>query len=486
MTSKQTYIILFICSIFYVLLLSSSTSPLYLPVSLAKLNDIIGNDAAMFEIIGAAWTKHIIPCINIFDHKGPLIFAAYALGWLITGNRAGIYLLQVIGLFASMIYCYKILLLSIPERKSLRLTMLVFLCMEIMYESGGNIDELMMPLLFASAYYAYQWLRMYDNNGNTSVRNYAPIVFGLTLGASLMTRVTCAVSVCTIAVCIAIILIKEKDTKALLKCVTLFTLSAVAVIMPFIIYFYKNNGLSEMWYCLWTHNVLYAENPEKAPLTIWHFFVFCPAWLLAITTATAFIKKKNTTYVSLMITSVVTALFFLTGNGYRHYGMLALPCLALSLGIIFTHKTNISKNIKIFLTICIAIDALGSTAHLSWHLYNLTLTAKRQPTTEEKNIIKMLKPIRENDKATFVAVNCNPNIYYQANKLPAWKYFVLQTIMSSFDPKLRHDMISTLYKCNATYIAFNTQQNDTELLNIIKKRYRMTKQEGNIQLYKLK
>lgn len=47
-------------------------------------------DARVFEFIGKAWTQGTVPYSYYFDHKGPVVFAFFALGYLIDGTRHGI------------------------------------------------------------------------------------------------------------------------------------------------------------------------------------------------------------------------------------------------------------------------------------------------------------------------------------------------------------------------------------------------------------
>ena len=65
--------LLFVLSgLVWALFFSKTTSPLYTDV---------GYDSAMFQTIGKYWAQGYLPYVDLFDHKGPLIFFINAVGY---------------------------------------------------------------------------------------------------------------------------------------------------------------------------------------------------------------------------------------------------------------------------------------------------------------------------------------------------------------------------------------------------------------------
>lgn len=83
------YAIVTLAAFVYVFLFSYSTSPFY------RLNEVL-KDSYIFQIVGKYWDGRSIPYLDLFDHKGPLIFGIDALGYKLTGNRYGIFAIQVV------------------------------------------------------------------------------------------------------------------------------------------------------------------------------------------------------------------------------------------------------------------------------------------------------------------------------------------------------------------------------------------------------
>ena len=74
-----------------VALFTESTSPLF---------SGWGYDSAMFQTIGKYWVEGYLPYVDLYDHKGPMIFFINALGYGL-GGRNGVYIIQVLSIALS-------------------------------------------------------------------------------------------------------------------------------------------------------------------------------------------------------------------------------------------------------------------------------------------------------------------------------------------------------------------------------------------------
>ena len=91
-------VIIMLLSAGFVYYFSGTTSPV--------IPDYYGDDSAVFQVVGKAWTNGKIPYIQAFDHKGPFIFFVEALGYLI-GNY-GVLLMQWLFMSANFFGIFKI------------------------------------------------------------------------------------------------------------------------------------------------------------------------------------------------------------------------------------------------------------------------------------------------------------------------------------------------------------------------------------------
>ena len=59
-------------------------------------------DDLIFQIIGKYWAKGFLPYVDIWDHKGPLLFLLNAIGYFLTGGKEGVFLVQILFLTVSI------------------------------------------------------------------------------------------------------------------------------------------------------------------------------------------------------------------------------------------------------------------------------------------------------------------------------------------------------------------------------------------------
>ena len=89
-----------------ILLLLAFTFVLFFYPALSPLYSVEGADSSVFKLMGQVILKGKVPYLDIFDHKGPLLYFIEAIGLLI-GERSGLFVLAVIALFVSIICWYK-------------------------------------------------------------------------------------------------------------------------------------------------------------------------------------------------------------------------------------------------------------------------------------------------------------------------------------------------------------------------------------------
>ena len=65
------------------------------------------SDSAIFMLIGKGMAEGKLCYVDLFDHKGPILFFIQALGWKI-GGRTGIWLLECIAMLVSVAAIEKI------------------------------------------------------------------------------------------------------------------------------------------------------------------------------------------------------------------------------------------------------------------------------------------------------------------------------------------------------------------------------------------
>lgn len=485
------YSVLLICSIMYILFFSNSTSPLY-------LTNMIGYDAGMFEFMGYGWLHGAIPYHDLYDHKGPFIFAINALGYAIGGDkRYGLVPIQVILMFVSNIYCFKILRTEFSLKKTFILQFFTLICLYFPYDGGNTTGEYVLPFIFMSYYYSYKWLCKYDKNKETKVQAKIPFMFGLVFGISLMTRLTNAVGICTLALFVCFILIKEKDYKNLLKSSIYFIIASLIIILPFVIYFHIKNLTYDLWFATLLNNFTYATGKRILLMyspVLWGI-VYGHVVIMILVTLKGIIKTRsylNTAFFLTATTSFLSLIFL--GDMALNYANVSIPFIPLYCCLyrkITINKIGFYKTISNFYICCITIATLLIILRYSKYilLNNRIFFSDQQLEKKQEIDIEykgLFKSHAINQKDSLILINTESRLYLYNKVIPGCRFFTVQDWMAQFNKQVRNQRNIEFSRCKARYIIYqypgkNHRKNidPNELLNIIKKRY-ILKEKLNI------
>lgn len=115
------------------------------------------DDTSIYYSIGRGITQGYVPYRDMFDHKGPVVFFLYALGYLFTPDRFyGVYLLESL-CFSGVLYAvYKIYRLYFEQNIAQVLTIIsmIFLLDGTFLVYGGSCEEFTM-VIYAVILYGY-------------------------------------------------------------------------------------------------------------------------------------------------------------------------------------------------------------------------------------------------------------------------------------------------------------------------------------------
>lgn len=129
------------------LFLCSKSSPLFV------LNDWM--DANIFFTMGKSMFQGRLLYRDVFDHKGPVLYLLYGLGWLLDHTGfTGVWLLEVLA-FAAFLYlglCTAALFLPRPLSPAWAVVPAAATAASRAFSHGGSAEEFLLPLLAAALY----------------------------------------------------------------------------------------------------------------------------------------------------------------------------------------------------------------------------------------------------------------------------------------------------------------------------------------------
>ncbi|MBR3288737.1 MAG: glycosyltransferase family 39 protein [Lachnospiraceae bacterium] len=221
-------------------------------------------DGACFYDIGKAIVDGKILYKEVFDHKAPYIYFINALGSLIDYNHFGLFIIEILVLFFSIYYTYKILKLlfknnmyQAAEEFSLigAFFMSVLLTLrEISF--GYSRTEAFAVAFFIPAFYIFIKFIVIRNN----LKDIKSKIFiiGILAGLSFMTNIKAIALFAPFAISILILLIQNKKYKLILWTFIIGLSGVIVSILPYVTYMLWTNSFEDMIYAVVNTNIAYA------------------------------------------------------------------------------------------------------------------------------------------------------------------------------------------------------------------------------------
>ena len=255
------YIFIGIISASFLLLFSRTLSPLY---------HTEGADSSVFKMMGQAILHGKTPYVDIFDHKGPMLYAIEALGqWLIPG-RLGLFLLQVLAFIPAMLYLYHSSRYFLGAWKSIvviLLTLLTYYFYIEFHSEGGNLCEDWNLPFIAISYGAC--ISIMFRKGTLKRMILYSVLIGICFGCSFLIRPNDAVALIGGPVFgVFMWFLYTREYKHLLYYVLCVITATIVIFSPFFIYFTVHNAIQQAWYGMFVFNSLYSNG-------IYGMFIAC-------------------------------------------------------------------------------------------------------------------------------------------------------------------------------------------------------------------
>lgn len=457
-------ILLFFVALF-VALYSATTSPFY-------ANNIYNSDSSIFKIIGEGWCHGMLPYRDLWDSKGPFIFFVNALGYALTKSNIGIFLLQVLNLYVVILLAYNMFCHVWQKNMALIISILFLIGISWNYECGNNVEEYTLIPLTLSCFFFYNWLM--DNQKRFKYRY--TLLFGITFGICLMSRITNAIYVCFMAMIVAVHLLRLRNFKDLFVHFCIYLFGVATIMIPFLIYFYTHGILSDMWYATFTYNLGYfhASTVNVYSNKVFYIlqYLYCGV-LLCVSMFYWRIQKKMSVYWSMI--AIVTFAYFLLTFGYGHYGMITVPFLAVVF-LLVGQFTSSCRKVSLLLQACLVLTSFCVKIH-TIHLFK---------NKAKEKYLTVIQKIPQGDKDKVVLYNCHSNGYLVFDLTPASPFFILQDWAIACNPTLKEKVLESFWQSTPKWIVIEKGDKKCAIYPILKNKYVRVAQNATVDLYKCK
>jgi len=473
------FFILVVLALLFVVAFSQTTSPVYMT---------LGGDSSIFRFIGYTMTKGYRLYVDIFDHKGPVLFFIQYLGQLVHPGRSGALLMQMIFLSTSLIILYKIGRLFVGKKVSLSLSFIYLLLLSYFYDFGNLSEEFSQVFLLGTAYiFLYFVLEKIISKRK---KNVLLFIAGACLSALIFIRLNNAFPALAAAGAYFIYLltlrpgIKSYINELVYYLLGIFLLSAIVFE-----YFILTNSLYDMVYATFIFNFLYSEFNMtslialmKTSYFLWAMFGLAVSFVGGVM---YYIKSKNLGVLLIVLFSSLGAFFavMMAANGYPHYLQLIVPSTTLGALLIIITLRNI-KIYKFNFRFVIILSFIVFFSLLS--IRAVDTISKRNNFSESAyiaNTVSLVSVIPDSEKNNVFGCNAPASFYIAGKILPSNRFFTLQDWWSRSDAKIYNEINYMFSNSPPRWVV--VYGSCSRLTTVLGQKYKSVKASGDINILRL-
>ena len=300
-----------------------------------------GCDASFFTLVGRGMLKGMVPYRDFYDLKGPYFFFIQALGQLIHKGHTGLFILEILSLFASLILIYNIGTMYISKKKTLGVIVFFLLAYISMLWGGNCLEEFCLPL---NLLVIWLNLRYFSLNGIINKSLYlTAFITGICFTLTAFSKITAGSPLIGLVAGVFILLLIHKEFRQLGYYILYLTMGAMIAFLPLLIYYGYHNSILKMLYCTFVFGFNRSRDLSHA------VSVDLEVKLSGVSFSIIFIllhmfegcrgKEKNASdtglprniSILLLPMSIVTYLALHLGDSFIYYFITGMPCMLMSL-----------------------------------------------------------------------------------------------------------------------------------------------------------
>ncbi len=313
------------------------------------LFDKPARDGGFFLYAGSQIVDGKIPYVDFWDSKGPAIFFINALGlWLGGGSRWGVWFVEFISIFGTLVLLYRALSKRWGVGAALFGLTLAGFGLRLALGYGNYTEEY--ALLFNAAG-LYLFFSMVD-----AERNYWKyFLVGAFFGLSFTFRANNIGGLFAILTASVLYDVFKRNFAEALKVVVSTLMGFVTPLLLWTLYFAVLGGAGEMAYASIIFNFSYSSAKDREWLDLfgglgkyglsWYGWATLVAWLLVVLRVlTSFVQRKLSFFETFLLFwfPIEILLSNLSGRGFTHYYISWVLAVAVYCAFVFAHFWQIT------------------------------------------------------------------------------------------------------------------------------------------------
>ena len=480
------YIILAAFCTAFLLLLSASTSPLYA--------DYCDGDSSIFMLIGKAIASGKNVYRDFFDHKGPILFYLNALGFYLTGTKAGVFIIQCVFLSLTSIFMYKTARIFTKTVRSLLCVIITLLAFASTISDGNLSEEYCMLFCVIPIYFSIRYFSLADDEHHPPLYS---AIYGACFALCAFIRINNGVMIGGVIMVVLVTEFASGRVKSALLNLAGFFIGLSAITVPIIIFFAAKGLLGDMIFATFTFNFLYAtEGAEQTASLMSVLLQWTLPILVLIVISLIFARRLRAKVASLITTVSVFALIpALMGFAYTHYYTTLIPLISLYCAVFFFIATRRITFWSVLLCIAMIFPLSSYFVTFTYNVthYTTKLIKQANPETYKDmhtdiyySATELSSRIPAEDRDSVFGYDIAAAWFLQADILPCFRLFTLQESWASHYSEFGREINRFMMDTPPKWVIIHNIDiiKSSQFLRIINENYTLDSEFGYDLLYK--
>ena len=309
-------------------------------------------DSAVWLRCGVGMLQGDIMYVDMWDHKGPILFFIHFLGLAMTKHSiTGVWILECVSLFVALLGFYFVTSL-VTENKLVRLVSVLGTMHGYYYyfAEGDIVEEWALPFIAFSVYFFGRYLKTNELKELHIFLAGAFCAVSFLLNGNLVSAWVAFVPV------IFVKLIMEKNWKHMQKCCVYFLSGLLFVILVTVGILAIQGALGEFLQAYFGFNNSYIEGNTISKLYSavitsaykdpWFGYVHIGSLIVLLHH-----RKVDWKYSAFLYSCVTLVLLNMSGRQYEHYSMQLVPCMVIPTVIVANALFCLCRDNKEFIVI---------------------------------------------------------------------------------------------------------------------------------------
>lgn len=483
------YVLLSAFCVAFLLLLSASTSPLY--------PGYCDGDSSIFMVIGKAMSMGKNVYTDYFDHKGPILFFINALGFIMTGKKTGVFIIQCVMLSITAIFMYKTARIFTKTIRSAICVIITILAFASTISDGNLSEEYCMLFCAIPIYLSVKFITKSPDAPHCS--KYM-LIYGMCFAACAFIRINNGVMIGGVVLVALVTDFINDHARHAFKNILFFLLGIAIVTAPIFLYFMIKGTLGDMLFATFIFNFKYAAegSAEKTGsamslLLQWVLPIFALILVSAI-----FAKRLGPKITSLITTVSVFALIpIMMGFSYTHYYTTLIPLIAVYISVFFFIAGNRFSVLSIVLCVSMLLPLYSYFITLPSNVSLYASKAYKENHPEKYNSIHsdiyssahtLSNRIPAEDRDSVFGYDVSASWFLYADIMPCFRLFTLQESWASHYPEFGRQINQMIMDNPPKWIIVHNIDiiESRQFLSLLDKNYELDSSYGYDLLYKRK